>query len=161
MQQWQRTIDLSAQVDGKEYREALHYYCYDYERPDWFLRDNQFVLAADCGVNNTAYEDDFLSQGDHTLVLRATLPGTDISWESDPVTFSLACPSDEPDSGDEPVTSEDEPLAGGGDTPSDQMESDEDDSCSHTPGRAPRAPWELLLIATAVILGRRRQRQNV
>ena len=50
-------------------------------------------LVAQCQPPSSGDPQPGLAPGTHEAIVRATIPGTSFSWESDPVTFSLDCPS--------------------------------------------------------------------
>ena len=100
LQSWENAFSLSATLDGYDisgYPDSVE--CASQRRPGRLSTEHTLRIAAVCDdpMDNNLPSNALMRYGvvpgDHTLVITGVIPGTSVSWESDPVTISLTCPA--------------------------------------------------------------------
>lgn len=86
---WLAALHFSTWVDGREWTADKDGRPSTYDAGSWFGRGRD-VLYRECRSWRQTWTSG-LSTGEHSVVMKATLPGTDVALETAPVTVRFAC----------------------------------------------------------------------
>ena len=142
---WMELLHFETMVDGSAWRPSSDITVLSPPGASWAGRGRDLVHAA-CEPDPAGHTNPGAAEGSHEVAMRATLPGTDLSLETGPVTVDLRCGTAGDDDGDT-----DEPGSDPG------GEDDEDGGCSTGGGRC-HAAGLLALFGAGLMVGRRRRR---
>ncbi len=151
---WLELLHFETLVDGGAWQPSSDSLVLSPPGASWVGRGRDLVHAA-CEPDPVGGTHPGADQGTHEVVMRATLPGTDISLETAPVTVDLRCGTGGDDDDDGGDTGGD---TDGGDGDTDDGASDEDTGCSASGGASGQAGLLALLASAAFMASARRRR---
>ncbi len=91
---WKNVLVYETLVDGQPWRPSRSMTDIVPLGGSWQGRGRDLVFTT-CNEDDEAFFPG-LTEGMHTLQMRATIPGTDVALETEPVGFELACPPQSP-----------------------------------------------------------------